>query len=284
MATVTIGVPVFNGAETLRECLQCLRDQTYRDIEVLISDNCSTDHSVEIAQAFVEADPRFRLLRRPENIGAKRNFTSLVGEATSELFIWRADDDLSDANFVERLKARWDEDVAADLVAPRIVSQDSDGTIVWDASFPVISSKTRRGRIGEMLIHANVSWVYGLWNRERLFDILERTGHDYPYLWAWDPLTIFPALLDETVLGCDETRLVKRKFSSRYSSRTSAANMFAMRRAFRMICLQEFNQRRWSLAERFFLMVYVHRYANKRVYRFFKAFRCFCREKLGLLK
>ena len=284
MATVTIGVPVFNGAETLRECLQCLRDQTYRDIEILIGDNCSTDNSVEIAQAFVEADPRFKLIRRPEDIGAKLNFTSLVGEATSELFIWRADDDLSDANFVECLKARWDEDVSTDLVAPRIVSQDSDGTILWDASFPAVASKTRAGRIGEMLSRANVSWVYGLWNRERLFEILERTGPGYPYLWAWDPLTIFPALLDEGVLGCDETRLVKRKFSSRCSSRTSAANMFAMRRAFRVTCFQEFNRRRWSLAERLFLMVYVYRYANKRVYRFFKAFRCFYREKLGLLR
>src|SRR3546814_6530691 len=52
MASVTIGVPVYNGAATLRECLECLRNQTFRDIEVLISDNASSDNIAAIAQEF----------------------------------------------------------------------------------------------------------------------------------------------------------------------------------------------------------------------------------------
>ena len=284
MATITIGVPVYNGAATLRECLQCLSDQTYKDIEVLIADNCSTDGSVDIAQEFVDSDERFRLIRRNENIGARRNFSALVKEASTDLFLWRSDDDLSDLDFVERLKANWDRDASADLVAPRIVSVDAHGAEVGEVSFPVIASPKRAVRIGEMLTRANVNWVYGLWNRERLAEILERTIDGYPYLWAWDPVTIFSPLLDEKILGCDETRLLKRKFAPRYSSRTSAQKMFAMRRAFRKTCFQEFQRRHWSLAERVILTCYVYRYANRRVYRFFKAFRALYREKLGLIK
>ena len=41
----------------LENCLTCLRDQTYRDIEVLISDNCSEDATGEIARRFCDADP-----------------------------------------------------------------------------------------------------------------------------------------------------------------------------------------------------------------------------------
>ena len=53
MAQVTVGVPVYNGADFLEKSLACLRDQTYRDIEVLIFDNCSEDATGEIAQTLL---------------------------------------------------------------------------------------------------------------------------------------------------------------------------------------------------------------------------------------
>ena len=74
MAQVTVGVPVYNGADFLDKSLACLRDQTYRDIEVLIFDNCSEDATGEIAQSFCAADPRFRYFRQPENKGCTPNF------------------------------------------------------------------------------------------------------------------------------------------------------------------------------------------------------------------
>lgn len=284
MATITVGVPVYNGSALLRESLQCLRDQTYRDIEVLIADNCSTDNSAAIAQEFVDADPRFRLIRRPENIGAISNFCTVVEEASTPLFMWRADDDLSDLNFIEKLKARWDEDTSADLIAPRIVRVDAHGTKISDVSFPVITQRRRSARIRDMLTHASPVWVYGLWNRERLLNIIARTNPDYSYPWAWDQILLLPVLLDESVLGCDETSLWKRRFFGRFSSQTSARNMFAMRRAFRKSCFRELDLRQWSFIERIYLFIYVHRYANRRVYRFLKATRRLIREKLGLIK
>lgn len=284
MATITIGVPVYNGAAFLRESLQCLRDQTYRDIEILIGDNCSTDNSAEIAQEFVDADPRFKLIRRPENLGAIGNFQTLVTEASTPLFMWRSDDDLSDLNFVEKLKARWDEDMSGNLVAPRTVRMKPDGTKTSDVSFPMITQSRRVARIRDMLIRAHPVWVYGLWNRDRLRGILARTVPAYPYLWGWDQIMLLPVLLDESVLDCDETALWKRKFEPRYSSQTSARNMFAMRRAFRKACFQEFALGQWSFAERLYLSIYVQRFANRRVYRFLKSCRRLIREKLGLLK
>src|SRR5690554_3061524 len=108
--TVTIGVPVYNGAATLRASLECLRDQTYRNIEVIISDNASTDTSTAIAQSFVDADPRFHLVKRQKNVGPVPNFFSLLGESNAELFMWRADDDWSDEHYVEKLVALFDSD------------------------------------------------------------------------------------------------------------------------------------------------------------------------------
>jgi hypothetical protein len=198
--------------------------------------------------------------------------------------MWRADDDLSDLNFVEKLKARWDEDTSADLVAPRIVRSDDHGTKISEAPFPLVTQSRRSSRIGEMMVHASPVWVYGLWNRERLLSIMARTNPDYPYTWAWDQLILLPVLLRESLLGCNETSLWKRRFFGRFGSDTSAENMFAMRRAFRKSCFREFGLLKWSFAERIYLFICVHRYANRRAYRFLKACRRLFREKLGLIK
>lgn len=284
MASVTIGVPVYNGAATLRECLECLRNQTFRDIEVLISDNASSDNSAAIAQEFVDRDPRFKLICQSENIGARRNFDGLLEMATTDFFMWRSDDDLSDENFVEVLKASIESNSRARLAAPKVVFLREDGSVKSEHGYPDVSGASRATRIGRTLMGMNPSWIYGLWDRRTLIATLERTSTAYPYLWAWDPLALFPVVLDEGVSNAEHTRLFKRVVPARYSSRTTAANMMAMRREFRAACLKEFSQRNWTFPERIVLFVYVLRFANRNVYRRFKLMRRYLREKLGIVK
>src|SRR5262245_24410584 len=85
-ARVTIGVPVYNGARHLEPCLDSLLAQTYEDIEIVISDNASTDRTPEICRAYQERDERVRYHRQPRNIGAAANYNYLVGHTSGELF------------------------------------------------------------------------------------------------------------------------------------------------------------------------------------------------------
>ena len=121
MAQVTVGVPVYNGADYLDKCLACLRDQTYRDIEVLIFDNCSEDATGEIAQSFCAADPRFRYFRQPENKGCTPNFLDVLEAANTPYFLWRAADDTSDLNYIETLLALLQRHPERDMAVPNIV-------------------------------------------------------------------------------------------------------------------------------------------------------------------
>jgi glycosyltransferase involved in cell wall biosynthesis len=59
VAEITIGVPVFNGMPLFRESLECLRAQAFRDFEVWIFDNASSDDTPQFAAQFVAADSRF---------------------------------------------------------------------------------------------------------------------------------------------------------------------------------------------------------------------------------
>ena len=91
---VSVLMPVRNGRAFLREALDSLRRQTFRDFEVLVLDDGSTDGSQEIAAAF--HDPRIRLIQQGEHCGLVATLNRGLGLVRGE-FIARQDaDDRSD--------------------------------------------------------------------------------------------------------------------------------------------------------------------------------------------
>lgn len=67
---VTVIVPAFNAAETIITALRSLAQQTHRNLEVLIVNDCSTDETEQVAAAFCANDSRFRLIRSSANCGS----------------------------------------------------------------------------------------------------------------------------------------------------------------------------------------------------------------------
>lgn len=67
---VTVIVPVFNAQETIVTALTSIADQTWRNLEVLVVDDASTDGSVDIIEDYCRRDSRFRLIRSKENVGS----------------------------------------------------------------------------------------------------------------------------------------------------------------------------------------------------------------------
>ncbi|PKQ06139.1 MAG: hypothetical protein CVT73_10525 [Alphaproteobacteria bacterium HGW-Alphaproteobacteria-12] len=272
--TVTIGVPVYNGAGTLRTSLECLQNQTYRDIEVIVSDNASTDDSADIAQEFVDKDSRFHLVRRETNIGPAPNFFSLLERAQTELFMWRADDDWSEPDYVEKLVALFDKDEHTKLAAAESVFVRPNGVVAAVKSFSAPHQKSRVSRIGHMLMNLNPNSICGLWDRRTLIEIMTRTKESYPYVWAWDHVVLLPVILAEGVSGTNETRLyVGQPEARRYSVKERAETMWKMRRVFRHACFAELRRIHWRWWEKPVLTLIVLRYANLRVYRFWKTVR-----------
>ncbi|MFA5842590.1 MAG: glycosyltransferase family 2 protein [Candidatus Gracilibacteria bacterium] len=101
--TVSIGLPTYNGSKTIRRTLDTLLNQTYKDFELIISDNASTDGKVpEICEEYAARDPRIRYIRQKENIGGA-NFKFLVDAAQGDYFMWAADDDEWEPEFIREL-------------------------------------------------------------------------------------------------------------------------------------------------------------------------------------
>jgi glycosyltransferase involved in cell wall biosynthesis len=99
---VSIGLPVFNGERYLDRTLSSLLAQTVSDLELIISDNASTDDTQAICEKFARRDARVRYVRQPKNIGAPRNWNFVAYEARGEFFKWATASDLCAPNALER--------------------------------------------------------------------------------------------------------------------------------------------------------------------------------------
>lgn len=100
---VTIGVPTYNRPDDLRRCLNELIGQTYPHLEIIVSDNASTD--TRVAEVLQEAarDTRVRVVRQTWNVGATLNFQFVLNQARGDFFLWAGDDDFRAPDFVSRL-------------------------------------------------------------------------------------------------------------------------------------------------------------------------------------
>jgi len=98
---VSIGVPVYNGEAFLASTLESLCGQTFRDIEIIISDNASTDGTESIARRFASQDSRIEYIRQDRNLGASANYNVVVHRATGEFFKWAAHDDMCEPTFID---------------------------------------------------------------------------------------------------------------------------------------------------------------------------------------
>ena len=97
--TVTIAIPTYNRADRfLRPAIECALNQTWRDLEIIVSDNCSTDNTTEVVGSY--GDPRLRYIRQDENIGANNNFNFCVENANGSYFLLFHDDDVIDPDMV----------------------------------------------------------------------------------------------------------------------------------------------------------------------------------------
>jgi glycosyltransferase involved in cell wall biosynthesis len=102
---MTIGIPVFNEERFIDSALASLRSQDYPNLEIVISDNASTDRTLEICRRHASEDPRIRIESASENRGVVANFRHALDAASGTYFMWGAGHDLWTSNLVSECVA-----------------------------------------------------------------------------------------------------------------------------------------------------------------------------------
>lgn len=90
---VSIGMPVYNGERFVCQALESILMQDYRNFELIISDNASTDKTSRICQQYADRDARIRYVRNETNLGASPNHQRVFEMARGDYFKWAAHDD-----------------------------------------------------------------------------------------------------------------------------------------------------------------------------------------------
>lgn len=110
---VTVFIPTFNRAEMLRECVASILAQTYRDFQLVILDNASTDSTSVVAQSF--DDPRVEYVHYAENTGMLGNQKRCLARLDTEYGLIIADDDLAYPRLLQATVQALDENPKAGL-------------------------------------------------------------------------------------------------------------------------------------------------------------------------
>jgi glycosyltransferase involved in cell wall biosynthesis len=127
---VSIGVPVYNGENFLKEALDSLLAQTYEDFEIIISDNASTDTTEAICREYAAKDRRIRYYRSEENLGPAWNHNRVFELATGEYFKWACHDDMCAPDFLQKCVEVLDRDESVVVCYSKTKIIDDTGKVI----------------------------------------------------------------------------------------------------------------------------------------------------------
>lgn len=180
MPKVSIGMPVFNDRKFLALALDSILSQSYRDFELIISDDASTDGSAEICKIYAQKDPRIKYARQEVNLGISENMVFLLKQASGKYFMWAANDDLWDVDFVATLVKGHEENPAAIVVFCPVKFIDEAGEMIagYGIRASDYSGVTAGERIKKLIRIFDDSFGYGLFKRELIL------GVKFP-VWWW---------------------------------------------------------------------------------------------------
>ena len=101
--TVSIIVPIYNKEKYLEKCLDSILGQTYRDLEIILVDDESTDNSLAICQRYAEKDLRIKIYHKPNGgVSSARNLG--LEKSTGKYISFVDPDDFIHSEFIERLE------------------------------------------------------------------------------------------------------------------------------------------------------------------------------------
>ena len=205
---VTIGIPVYNGAKYLKDSLNSAINQTYKNIEIIISDDNSTDSSFEILKSFVKQSSHIKIYRQNINLGPIKNFNFVLNKASGQFFTWFAQDDIHDLNFVKKLIDCYENRNITSMMSDyRNFIGAKKYKIYEPPNFTIVNNFES---VIYFLKSENLSLFYGLHETKFLKNIGGYHRDFRPYFKSSDFLTILKILLVGNFYFVNEVLFLKR--------------------------------------------------------------------------
>ena len=227
---ISVGIPTYQRPDGLKRTLQSICKQTYPNLEIIVSDNGTSGSEIsELVAAHMAQDKRVSFYQQNKNMGPTYNFQFVLQKAPGDYFMWAADDDWHELDFIQVLYEKLAGDSNAVLAFCNFDARDENGNKV--AGFPnfytilkVMTTKSKFLRVIKFFIAEEGSSkphpIYGLIRRKALLGF---SWIDFVEEYGWngaDVLFIFwllqkgnLALSDKQLFG--STTLNEKSYTSK---------------------------------------------------------------------
>ena len=101
---ISIIIPVYNTEKYLPKCLDSAVNQTYKNIEIIVVDDCSSGHCAEIVNSYIQKDDRVIYIKNPTNVGTYKTREIAISKANGMYILCLDSDDWLELNICEKLQ------------------------------------------------------------------------------------------------------------------------------------------------------------------------------------
>lgn len=177
---LSIIIPVYNTTKYLRKCLDSVLNQTYKNLEVILVNDCSTDNSQSIIEEYCKKDTRFKCVMNPKNLGLFKARLAGAKEATGDYIAFLDSDDHITIDFYRTMMYNIVKNKSDMVLGNTILEYDDGRRIVFN-----ISDMKFETLEGEKIINSyfeqrglNFSW-HTVWNKIYKMDLWKKAVKHY---------------------------------------------------------------------------------------------------------
>ena len=185
-------VPVFNSEKFIEKCLNSIIKQSYKNFQVKVIDDCSTDSSYDIASSICSKNKNFAIIKNSRRLGALNNIFNLLNKKIKEPFrtidiLIDGDDYLYSGDVLNILHEKYSETDCLITYGSHLCSKGVRGK-----KYPSLIRKFNLFR--EYFWYASHlrTFRHDLWSSVNKHDLLDKNGKYYSV--AWDLAIMFPML------------------------------------------------------------------------------------------
>jgi len=174
MKCVSIGMPLYNEEKFIQEAIESILDQDYKNFELIISDNGSTDRTKEICLDYANKDSRIRFYSREKMTDAITNFNFVASIAKGDFFMWASGHDIRDPTFISRCLTTFKKSTSIVLCYSDAIWIDSNGhTIGHEQSDIDTVGMDKIHRLNKVFWNLGYAYpIYGLFRKDVLKTVL----------------------------------------------------------------------------------------------------------------
>lgn len=165
---VSIILPVYNGEKFLKTSIESCLNQTYKNIELIIVNDCSTDNSLEIIQNFSNVDSRIKIINNTKNLKLPRSLNIGHNIAKGHFITWTSDDNIYEPTAIAELLSALN-DNEADIAYSNVYMINNEGTRLREVNFLNIENIIFGNHVGSCFLYKKAVFKKNNGYNENLF-------------------------------------------------------------------------------------------------------------------